>query len=108
MAHIGGHVRVATEDDDGKGKKAPASLEVKWDDSSAQAVENADLEAKWGRYSKEKLVDTNGAGDAFVGGFMSQLIKGEPLAKCVDAGHWASTVIIQESGCTYPAECTYA
>lgn len=57
---------------------------------------------------KEKLVDTNGAGDAFVGGFMSQLIKGEPLAKCVDAGHWASTVIIQESGCTYPAECTYA
>ena len=53
-------------------------------------------------------IDTNGAGDAFVGGFMSQLIKGEPLAKCVDAGHWASTVIIQESGCTYPAECTYA
>nr|XP_043634815.1 adenosine kinase 2-like isoform X3 [Erigeron canadensis] len=27
--------------------------------------------------SKEKLVDTNGAGDAFVGGFLSQLIKGD-------------------------------
>jgi len=56
---------------------------------------------------KEKLVDTNGAGDAFVGGFMSQLCKGAALEKCVDAGHWASTVIIQRSGCTYPEKCTY-
>ena len=32
------------------------------------------------------LVDTNGAGDAFVGGFLAQLAQGAPMAKCVDAG----------------------
>ncbi|CAI9273412.1 unnamed protein product [Lactuca saligna] len=51
---------------------------------------------------KEKLVDTNGAGDAFVGGFMSQLVKEKPIEECVRAGCYASNVIIQRSGCTYP------
>mmetsp|Transcript_53260 Transcript_53260/g.121400 ORF Transcript_53260/g.121400 Transcript_53260/m.121400 type:complete len:346 (+) Transcript_53260:50-1087(+) len=57
--------------------------------------------------AKEALVDTNGAGDAFVGGFLSQMAKGEDMAKCVDAGHWAARVIIQRSGCSYPEVCDY-
>jgi sugar/nucleoside kinase (ribokinase family) len=55
----------------------------------------------------EKLVDTNGAGDAFVGGFLSELVKGKGLEECVKAGHWASRVIIQRSGCTFPKVCEY-
>ncbi|PON67985.1 Adenosine kinase [Trema orientale] len=51
---------------------------------------------------KEKLVDTNGAGDAFVGGFLSQLVKEKPIEECVRAGCYAANVIIQRSGCTYP------
>uniref|UniRef100_A0A803R9G5 Adenosine kinase n=1 Tax=Cannabis sativa TaxID=3483 RepID=A0A803R9G5_CANSA len=51
---------------------------------------------------KEKLVDTNGAGDAFVGGFLSQLVKEKPIEDCVKAGCYAANVIIQRSGCTYP------
>ncbi|KAL9278285.1 putative adenosine kinase [Arabidopsis thaliana] len=51
---------------------------------------------------KEKLVDTNGAGDAFVGGFMSQLVKEKSIEECVKAGCYASNVVIQRSGCTYP------
>ncbi|XP_021289121.1 adenosine kinase 2 [Herrania umbratica] len=51
---------------------------------------------------KEKLVDTNGAGDAFVGGFLSQLVQGKPIDVCVKAGCYASNVVIQRSGCTYP------
>ncbi len=31
------------------------------------------------KIESEKIVDTNGAGDAFVGGFLSQFIKGEIL-----------------------------
>lgn len=54
------------------------------------------------------IVDTNGAGDSFVGGFLSQFLTGAPLAKCVDAGHWAAGLVIQQSGCTFPAECTYS
>ncbi|KVI09711.1 Adenosine kinase [Cynara cardunculus var. scolymus] len=41
-------------------------------------------------------------GDAFVGGFLSQLVKEKPIEECVRAGCYASNVIIQRSGCTYP------
>ncbi|KAG9138962.1 hypothetical protein Leryth_007576 [Lithospermum erythrorhizon] len=51
---------------------------------------------------KEKLVDTNGAGDAFVGGFLSQLVQEKPIENCVKAGCYAANVVIQRSGCTYP------
>jgi sugar/nucleoside kinase (ribokinase family) len=42
------------------------------------------------------------AGDAFVGGFMSQLVLGKDIAECVRAGNYAACTIIQQSGCTYP------
>ena len=53
---------------------------------------------------KEKLVDTNGAGDAFVGGFLSQLVAGKPVPECVRAGNFAANVCIQRSGATFPAK----
>jgi len=59
------------------------------------------------RLPQEALVDTNGAGDAFVGGFLAQLLRGRGLDECVDAGHWASRVVIQRSGCTFPETCDY-
>merc|ERR1712003_145916 len=52
---------------------------------------------------KEKLVDTNGAGDAYVGGFLSGLVNGLPIADCCKAGAYAASVVVQHSGCTYPA-----
>ncbi|KAL5699844.1 adenosine kinase [Ranunculus cassubicifolius] len=57
---------------------------------------------------KEKLVDTNGAGDAFVGGFLSQLVREKPIEECVRAGCYTSNVIIQRSGCTYPDKPNFA
>lgn len=56
---------------------------------------------------RELLVDTNGAGDAFVGGFLSQLIQEKDFSECVRAGHWAARTIIQRSGCTFPKECDF-
>lgn len=56
---------------------------------------------------RELLVDTNGAGDAFVGGFLSQLALGKALSECVRAGHFAARTIIQRSGCTFPKECSF-
>lgn len=50
-----------------------------------------------------KLVDTNGAGDAFVGGFLSELVQGKSIEDCVNAGHFAAKYIIQVSGCTLPS-----
>ncbi|XP_072439377.1 adenosine kinase isoform X5 [Chiloscyllium punctatum] len=51
---------------------------------------------------QDEIVDTNGAGDAFVGGFLSQLVHDQPLEKCIQAGHYAANVIIRRSGCTFP------
>ncbi|CAN0215318.1 unnamed protein product, partial [Hapterophycus canaliculatus] len=48
-----------------------------------------------------------GLGDAFVGGFLAQLVKNESIEKCVDAGHWASGVVVQHAGCTFPSTCEY-
>jgi adenosine kinase len=56
---------------------------------------------------KDKLVDTNGAGDAFVGGFLSQLIQDKPIEDCVKAGHWAAKFIIQTSGTQLNKKCDY-
>jgi fructose-1-phosphate kinase PfkB-like protein len=42
------------------------------------------------------------AGDAFVGGFLSQLVHEKSIEDCVRAGCYAANVIIQRSGCTYP------
>jgi len=50
----------------------------------------------------EQIVDTNGAGDAFVGGFLAQFVQKQPIASCVKCGIWAATHIIQRSGCTLP------
>merc|ERR1719261_1262038 len=43
---------------------------------------------------KEKLVDTNGAGDAYVGGFLAALSKGLPMAECCKAGAYSASVIV--------------
>jgi len=54
--------------------------------------------------SSEQIVDTNGAGDAFVGGFLSQLLQGRSLETCISCGIWAATLIIQQDGCAFPAD----
>jgi len=52
---------------------------------------------------KDMLVDTNGAGDAFVGGFLAKLACGCDLETCVSAGNYAARQIIQVSGCKIPS-----
>merc|ERR1711897_37060 len=56
---------------------------------------------------KGKLVDTNGAGDAYVGGFLAALSKGSSVADCCKAGAYSASVIVQHSGCTFPASPDY-
>ena len=55
----------------------------------------------------EEIVDTNGAGDSFAGGFLSQFVKGKSLDICMKAGHWAASVIIRKRGCQIPYEFTF-
>merc|ERR1712232_1173832 len=55
----------------------------------------------------EKLVDKNGAGDAYVGGFLAALSKGKDIEACCKAGAYSAGVIVQHSGCTFPAQPEY-
>lgn len=57
--------------------------------------------------SKEMIVDTNGAGDAFVGGFLSQLVQGRDMETCVNTGHYSAGKIIQVSGTTLEGKPDY-
>ena len=57
--------------------------------------------------AKEELVDTNGAGDAFVGGFLASLLAGKDMDQNIEAGHWAARFIIQQSGCQLSTPCTF-
>ncbi len=51
--------------------------------------------------AKEKILDTNGAGDSFVGGFLALTLQGAPIEKAILAGHWAAGEVIQRDGCTF-------
>lgn len=56
--------------------------------------------------SKELIVDTNGAGDAFVGGFLSQYVQNpkiENLKRCIEFGNYAAGEIIKRSGVVVPS-----
>ena len=55
-----------------------------------------------------KVIDTTGAGDSFVGGYLAGVIRGESEAECVALGHHAASVVIQRVGATYPSICGYA
>ena len=40
------------------------------------------------------MVDTNGAGDAFVGAFLAELALGKSLDECINAGIFLSTEVV--------------
>jgi adenosine kinase len=53
------------------------------------------------------IIDTNAAGDAFAGGFLSKYVRKQPLPQCMHAGHWAASLIIQTRGCQIPEDIVY-
>jgi adenosine kinase len=55
----------------------------------------------------EKIVDTNGAGDAFVGGFLAYFANGNSIVDSVHAGHWSAGHILQKSGCVFDHRSSY-
>ncbi|ORY16490.1 carbohydrate kinase PfkB [Clohesyomyces aquaticus] len=51
---------------------------------------------------KTAINDTNGAGDAFAGGFVAGIVQGKPLETAIDMGQWLARLSIQELGPSYP------
>ncbi|KAF8701243.1 hypothetical protein AX14_000512 [Amanita brunnescens Koide BX004] len=53
------------------------------------------------KLESSQIVDTNGAGDAFAGGFIGAYVLGKDIDKCVLAGHALATMCIQQVGPQY-------
>ena len=47
-----------------------------------------------------EIVDTNGCGDAFVGGFLSKAVLGASVDECVEHGHHCAGLILRQRGCS--------
>ncbi|KAJ7272998.1 Ribokinase-like protein [Mycena rebaudengoi] len=49
----------------------------------------------------EEIVDTNGAGDAFAGGFLGAYVAGKTIDECVEVGHKLGSMCVQQVGPQY-------
>ncbi|QSS59418.1 adenosine kinase [Histoplasma capsulatum] len=52
--------------------------------------------------SEHEINDTNGAGDAFAGGFCAGIVRGKSVDESIDMGHWLAGLSIRELGPSYP------
>lgn len=91
-----------------KNEKRPRTVIItQGTEPTISAIAKADGDVDVKEYSvhairEEQINDTNGAGDAFAGGFMAALVEGKPLEACVDQGQWLARLGIQELGASYP------
>lgn len=66
-------------------------------------VENGSVrEYPINKIDPKEINDTNGAGDAFVGGFLSEFVKNSPIDHCIAVGHWLAGIVIRQAGPYYP------
>jgi len=48
------------------------------------------------------IIDTTGAGDSFVGGFLAALSRKCTVEQCLNCGIWSAQQILKQKGCTLP------
>lgn len=60
--------------------------------------EKSPKEFKVKEIEKSEIVDTNGAGDAFAGGFLAGVVQGKDLETCVDMGSWLAKLSLTQLG----------
>ena len=56
----------------------------------------------------EDIVDTNGAGDAFAGGFMGALVLGKSVDEAVDAGHRMGSMCVSQASERFPVQSCFS
>ena len=70
----------------------------------AKTADSRVLEFPVRQLTDDQIVDTNGAGDAFTGGFLSQFIQEKPLETCMKCAIYCAAECIQRLGCAFPKE----
>ncbi|KAK4948781.1 adenosine kinase [Elasticomyces elasticus] len=84
-------------------KKPRTVIITQGTDPTVVAVGAESEEAQLSKYpvhsiEQSQINDTNGAGDAFAGGFLGGYMQGKELKTCVDMGQWLAQLSIQELG----------
>lgn len=90
------------------GAKTPTVVITQGKDATIVAKDGAVTKYDVPAVDASEIVDTNGAGDAFVGGFLAAFIKGQDTAACCAAGNFAASTIIRTSGTALPDSCSYS
>lgn len=54
------------------------------------------------KIDSKEVIDTTGAGDAFVAGFMAGFVKKKSIHECINEGCWMAGQIIRRVGCSLP------
>ena len=57
--------------------------------------------------AKEVIVDSNGAGDSFVGGFLAGLALGKDFDECIRAGEYCGAHILKTGGVVYKGKPSF-
>ena len=52
--------------------------------------------------NSNEIIDFNGAGDAFLGGFLSQQMLNKTFENCCRLGNYVASVVIKNFGCNFP------
>jgi adenosine kinase len=60
------------------------------------------------RVEPSQIVDLNGAGDSFVGGFLAGYVQGKSIEQSIQGGHYAASEVIRRSGCTLPEKPAFS
>lgn len=89
-------------------KRSRIAIITQGKDPIIVAKDNAVTEYSVCQLDSNKVVDTNGAGDSFVGGFLSQLIQNKSLENCIQCGIYTATEVIQQSGCVFPNKSSFS
>lgn len=55
----------------------------------------------------DDIIDTTGAGDSFVAGFLFALMKGDDVKKCIEFGCKISAAVIKTIGCNLPSDIKF-
>ncbi|RVD88047.1 uncharacterized protein DFL_002245 [Arthrobotrys flagrans] len=68
------------------------------------AVQGEDAVQEYEVHAVEEkdIVDTNGAGDAFAGGFLAGLVSGKDLRESIDMAQWLASWNVRQLGPSYP------
>lgn len=81
-----------------EGKSGRITIITQGTEPTVVAIDDQVTEYPVCKIDQAFICDTNGAGDAFAGGFLAGVVETKDIRTCVGMGHWLASLGIQELG----------